>query len=77
MRTEKIFAVLFPAQKKQIEEYCWGPKCGKGIVGTIDLDISAAVACRHGDCPILDKQMDEPMGTVGDQMVYLRKLTDV
>lgn len=75
---KKLWAVPFPIQKDQISAWCWGSGCGKGRIGAIDLGGLSAVPCVEASCPFLDKEMDEPMGTLDDGSdVYLRKLRDI
>lgn len=72
-----IYLILFPHQKAQIEAWCWGPGCGKGIVSAVDIGPSATVVCREESCPYLDRQMDEPLGDLDGEPCYLRKLKEV
>jgi len=72
-----LYAIIFEAQKEQITKWCWGPGCGKAVVGAVDLGIASAIVCRHDECPHLDKQMDEPMCEVQGEPVTLRKLKEV
>jgi hypothetical protein len=71
-----LFAVVFEMQKAQIEAWCWG-ECGHGVCGAIDLGPCTAVPCNLEECPHLDREMTEPMGTVQGRAVYLRKLQEV
>ncbi len=76
MTTDKLFAVLFPIQKAQIEAWCWGA-CGHGVCGAIDLGPCEAVPCNEVNCPHVERELAEPCGNVQGRDVYLRKLKDV
>ena len=77
----KIYGVLMfhKTQKPLIDAHCFGD-CGKiSIAGAIvDEDLGGIGVCCHHDCPHLDKQMDEPIGTTQSfgqtHEVYLRLL---
>jgi len=74
----KLFVVIFEAQKEQVERWCWGPGCGHGILGGVDLFGQATgVPCRQEACPYLDRELSESEGKVDGDDVYLRKLRDV
>ena len=67
---------LLPDQQKIIDDHCFGT-CGKIIVGGIHCDgIGLLMVCRipAKDCPQLDKEMDEPVGDVNGDPVFIRKL---
>ena len=74
-----IYAVLYdePSQTPIVKAVCFGT-CGQIIIGslTIPLDeyVLVALTCRQEDCPALDKQMEEPCGSVDGEPIYLRKL---
>lgn len=78
-----VFAVLvgMPSQKPAIDAYCFG-SCGKIIVGAIEIPMDdwvlMALPCRETQCPALDRQMEEPIGTLPEtgEPVYLRKLRE-
>ena len=72
----KLYAVIFELQKDQISEWCWG-SCGYGICGAVDFEPFSAVPCRHSPCPHVEREMDEPMGEVNGESIYLRKLLPV
>ena len=73
----KIYCILFPIQQKQIGEWCWG-SCGNGLIGALDLGEGiTAIGCHEDECPHLDRQMDEPFGSLDGRDVILRKLKDV
>lgn len=77
----KIYGVLMSHKQQEIliKAHCFGD-CGKiSVAGMIvDEDFGAIGVCCHAPCPHLDKEMDEPMGTVESfgktHEVYLRKL---
>lgn len=75
---DKLYGVLFPVQKKQIEAWCWD-SCGHGLAGAVDLGegMPHAVPCNESDCPHLDKEMDEPLGETQGRPLFLRKLKEV
>jgi len=73
MTAAKLYAVLFEYQQEQIKAWCWG-SCGAGHIGAVDLGSATAITCAEADCPHLEKQLDEPMGELGDTPVFLRKL---
>jgi len=80
--SRRLYLVHFELQRAQINAWCWGKGCGKGIVGAIDLGPNgSAIPCREPNCPHLDRQMVEPMGTLSGvsqgEPVYLRKLLPV
>jgi hypothetical protein len=63
-------------QREIIEKHCFGD-CGKIIVGAIiDKAIGELGVCRTPKeaCPRLDKEMDEPIGEVNKEPIYIRKL---
>jgi hypothetical protein len=65
-----------PEQKEIISKHCFGT-CGKIILGAVlDEQMGELAVCRTAKkkCPQLDKQMDEPIGEVKDEPLYLRKL---
>jgi hypothetical protein len=74
---QKLFAVLFPVQQRQIEAWCWGDGCGHGVCGAIDLGMSAAIPCNQITCPHVDREMTEPCGEVQGRPVFLRKLREM
>jgi hypothetical protein len=71
-----MFAIVFELQKDQISEWCWG-SCGKGVIGALTFEGFTFVACRHADCPHLDREKAEPFGEVEGELVFLRKLQSV
>lgn len=73
-RAPVLYAILVPVQQAQVEAWCWGNGCGKGLVGGIDLGVCAAIPCDQDVCPHVDRQMEEPWGEVDGRQVYLRKL---
>jgi hypothetical protein len=76
----KLYAVPVTIQAFAAD-FCWGDKCGKGIVGGLDLDLGggrgvSCIPCREDDCPFAKKTMAEPCGEVNGEPVYLRALKD-
>ena len=72
-----MFAILFPYQKEQIENLCWGEACGKGQVGAIDIGHSMAIRCNEESCPFEEKRT-ESIGTLDlsddDEPIFVRIL---
>jgi hypothetical protein len=67
---------LMPDQKKIIDGHCFGT-CKKIIVGGIHCEgIGPLMVCRtpSKDCPQFDKEMDESIGEVDGDPVFIRKL---
>lgn len=66
-----------PSQKAIIDAHCFGD-CGRIILGGVDGgdDVGALLVCRTpaAECPHLDREMDEPMGDVQGDPIFLRKL---
>lgn len=74
----KLFGVVFPFQKAQISALCWGERCGKGQLGAIQVDEGVqAIPCREQSCPYSVKEMEDPIGEVSGESLYLRKLMEV
>ena len=79
----KLFVILYdlPSQKPAIQQYCFG-SCGQIIVGTMRIMMDGyeltALACYETQCPALDREMQEPCGTLEEtgNSVYLRKLQE-
>jgi len=74
----RIYAVpIVPGHDEWVTTLCWG-SCGKGICGAFDLGSvgvpASAIPCREEQCPYLDRESDESIGTVDGDYVYLRKL---
>ncbi len=68
--------VVIESQKKQIEKHCFGD-CGKILVGAgYDSQIGEVALCKEIDCKYLDKQMDEAIGEINNEPLYLRKLKE-
>jgi len=76
--------ISFSTQRAICEEYCHGPKCGKGIVAFLDAGpgIGVIMPCREDECPVqasllsdmpLDVSREFPGDADAGQMV-LRKL---
>jgi hypothetical protein len=78
-----IYLIVFELQRKQVESHCWGDGCGHGVVGCVTVPMGGGeltcVPCSQiaADCPILDREMPEPMGEVEERPAHLRKLKDV
>ena len=56
--------ISFPSQKAICEDYCHGPKCGKGIFAFLDTGpgIGMVVPCRQDECPVQDSLLaDMPL----------------
>ena len=69
---------LLPNQQKIIDDHCFNT-CKKIIVGGINVEgIGPLMVCRTPakDCPQLDKEMDEPIGDVGGDPIFIRKLKE-
>ncbi len=69
---------LLPAQKKIIDDHCFGT-CKKIIFGAVNCEgIGTLMVCRTPatECPQLDKEMDEPIGEVDGDPVFVRKLKE-
>ncbi len=67
-----------PEQKEIISKHCFGT-CGKIILGAImDKELGELAVCRtpKEECPQLDNQMEEPIGEVRGEPIYLRKLKE-
>ena len=71
MASDTRYVMPFPLYEAQIASHCWGPKCGKGHVGAIDLGPSMAIQCAEADCPIEDAVSDDIGGGI-----RMRKLRD-
>ena len=71
--------LIIPEQKTLVEKHCFGD-CGKAILGAvIDKQYGEIAVCHQlpADCPYIDKQMLEPIGTVSSgEKIILRKLRD-
>lgn len=76
--------ISFPAQKALSEQFCHGPKCGKGIFAFLDAGpgIGVVLPCRHDSCPIQESLLEdtpldvsrEYQGEAGAEQMILRKL---
>lgn len=53
----KLYLVSFGAQKKEIDEYCFG-KCGQIFIGAVDFMGGMFLPCRTEDCKFLEKAVD-------------------
>ncbi len=78
MMEKPIYGLVFllPDQKKIIDDHCFGT-CKKIIIGGIDCEETGPLmVCRTPakDCPQFDKEIDEPVGEVGGEPVFIRKL---
>lgn len=76
---KKCFITVWALQEKEINEYCF-KQCGKVIFGlVVDEQLGGLSHCYETHCPFLDKEMDEPFGTLASlgTEVYLRKLKDL
>lgn len=80
----KIFALL-PTEKQieTINAWCFR-KCGQIIFGGLTMDLGdegspvelECFACRTVDCPVVDREIDEPVGDMDGDPVYIRKLKE-
>ena len=73
-----IYGLVFLLQDQQkiIDDKCFRT-CKKIIVGGVHCDeIGPLMVCRTpaAECPQLDKEMDEPVGDVNGDPVFIRKL---
>lgn len=68
-------AVGIKEQEAIINEHCFGT-CGKIIVGGIVLGEGQFMPCRtpKEQCPRFDKEMDEAVGEINGDPVFVRKL---
>lgn len=81
--SEKVFVILYdvPEQKPAIDHYCFG-MCQQILLGELHIPFGSgilrALACQEAQCPALDRQMEEPLGTLPEtgEPVYLRKLRE-
>lgn len=72
----KIYGVLVSIQEAQIKQHCLGD-CGQAIIGALfDEQLGEILPCRTDVCPHLDRQMNEPIGTLASDgsELYIRKL---
>jgi len=70
----KAYATVWMAQAVEINKYCFG-ECGKANISLVmDEQLGGLSTCNVEKCPFLDKQIDEPVGEVEGDNVYLRKL---
>lgn len=71
----KIFGVLVELQDDLIKAHCFGD-CGRAMVGAlVDDQLGEILPCSVKECPHLDRQMDEAIGTTSDGLeIYLRKI---
>ena len=56
--------ISFPSQIAICEDYCHGPKCGKGIFAFLDAGpgIGMVVPCREDECPVQESLLaDMPL----------------
>ena len=71
---KKLFALVLGLQEPEITAHCFGD-CGKALLaGISDPDLGALIPCAQEECPHLEKQMDEPLGTSDGYQIYLRRL---
>ena len=74
-----LYGVLLgvPTQRAIAESYCWGPGCGKGLVGGItDEALGDILPCRvpAEECPCVERETDGPIGEVHGEPLVIRKL---
>ncbi len=73
-----IYAVLIniPSQNEASKKHCFGD-CGKIICAGLDLEeLGSSFICRQDKCPYMEKQLDEPIGDLDGEQIYLRKLVE-
>lgn len=68
-----MYGVVLNIQKELITQHCVGD-CRKILLGCIDFDGLSLLPCKEKDCPHLDKQLEESIGEVFGEDVYLRIL---
>lgn len=78
--SKPIYGLVFliPDQQKIIDEHCF-KTCRKIIVGGVNCEgIGPLMVCRTvaKDCPQIDKEMDEPVGDVNGDPLFIRKLKE-
>ena len=76
--------ISYPTQCKLSEQYCHGPKCGKGIFAFLDAgsEVGFLLPCREDECPIQEALLTDmpidltPEGQfqTGEKQIILRKL---
>jgi hypothetical protein len=81
--TTRLYALPLRAHERlgiDVGSICWG-SCGRGSVGSINLDRDEAIPCSEpaSGCPQHDQDSERPYGTVQDGMgrecvVFLRRL---
>jgi hypothetical protein len=75
---EKMYAISFGYNEKQVESHCWGKGCGGGLNGSFDISGGSFIPCRKTDCPIVEKEVELPDGKLdmfgGTYQVVVRKL---
>lgn len=68
--------ISIPEQEKLINKHCTGD-CGKLSVGGIDGgQLGPMAVCHEKECPYEKGVMNEPVGKVKGENVYLRALGD-
>jgi len=72
-----IYAVLIniPSQDEASKKHCFGD-CGKIICAGLNLGFGSSFVCREDKCPHMEKQMDEPVGDLDGEEIYMRKLKE-
>lgn len=72
-----LYGLVMMMQEKTITDICFW-KCGKVLFAGADggEGIGPLFLCRSGKCAYLDKQMDEPLGDIDGDPLYLRKLKE-
>ncbi len=76
---KRCYITVWAIQEDEIKHWCFD-NCGKVIFGLLmDDELGGLSHCYETECPHLDKEMDEPFGTIPgiDAECYLRKLKDV
>lgn len=76
-KTGKLYGVfpLAEKQKKPVDDHCFGD-CGHISLGMMQSEWGPMMVCCYNDCPHLDEQTTEPVGTseMTGESVYLRIL---
>lgn len=76
-----LYGLVFgiPGQQAIIDKHCFGT-CGKVIVGAINAgdQIGMVFPCRTpaSKCPQFDREMDEPIGDINGDPLFIRKVKE-
>lgn len=72
----KIFGIVvgIEEQREAFKQHCLGD-CGKAFfAAAIDEQLGEVGICSEISCPYLDKEMDNAIGEIQGDALYLRKL---